>query len=166
MFMATMWVHYKNNSINLINPLVTISPHCFQSLLSIRQDDKVVCPRTKEVFNFSQAEKVYIMWWLRSVWVLTWSSLAPSFLTRGLVCSNKATRGAVIPKHFKSHHPPQLMINSRLPGLLPGLVWGHGWKEDFVQSFEQHELSELSLFYMPFLWRLETTEKTGRNPAQ
>uniref|UniRef100_A0A3B4D5A2 E3 ubiquitin-protein transferase MAEA n=1 Tax=Pygocentrus nattereri TaxID=42514 RepID=A0A3B4D5A2_PYGNA len=31
------------------------------SLLSIRQDDKVVCPRTKEVFNFSQAEKVYIM---------------------------------------------------------------------------------------------------------
>lgn len=32
-----------------------------QSLLSIRQDDKVVCPRTKEVFNFSQAEKVYIM---------------------------------------------------------------------------------------------------------
>lgn len=33
----------------------------FQSLLSIRQDDKVVCPRTKEVFHFSQAEKVYIM---------------------------------------------------------------------------------------------------------
>lgn len=32
-----------------------------QSLLSIRQDDKVVCPRTKEVFHFSQAEKVYIM---------------------------------------------------------------------------------------------------------
>lgn len=32
-----------------------------QSLLSIRQDDKVICPRTKEVFNFSQAEKVYIM---------------------------------------------------------------------------------------------------------
>ncbi|CAB1336954.1 unnamed protein product, partial [Coregonus sp. 'balchen'] len=24
-------------------------------------DDKVICPRTKEVFNFSQAEKVYIM---------------------------------------------------------------------------------------------------------
>lgn len=35
--------------------------YLFQSLLSIRQDDKVVCPRTKEVFNFSQAEKVYIM---------------------------------------------------------------------------------------------------------
>uniref|UniRef100_A0A672HQX8 E3 ubiquitin-protein transferase MAEA n=1 Tax=Salarias fasciatus TaxID=181472 RepID=A0A672HQX8_SALFA len=33
----------------------------YNSLLSIRQDDKVVCPRTKEVFNFSQAEKVYIM---------------------------------------------------------------------------------------------------------
>lgn len=33
----------------------------FQSLLSIRQDDKVVCPRTKETFHFSQAEKVYIM---------------------------------------------------------------------------------------------------------
>ncbi|XP_064200185.1 E3 ubiquitin-protein transferase MAEA isoform X3 [Anguilla rostrata] len=32
-----------------------------QSLLSIRQDDKVICPRTKEVFSFSQAEKVYIM---------------------------------------------------------------------------------------------------------
>ncbi|EPY86088.1 macrophage erythroblast attacher isoform 2 [Camelus ferus] len=32
-----------------------------KSLLSIRQDDKVVCPRTKEVFHFSQAEKVYIM---------------------------------------------------------------------------------------------------------
>ncbi|MGH0145843.1 UNVERIFIED_CONTAM: hypothetical protein FKN15_069852 [Acipenser sinensis] len=32
-----------------------------ESLLSIRQDDKVICPRTKEVFNFSQAEKVYIM---------------------------------------------------------------------------------------------------------
>lgn len=36
-------------------------PVVFQSLLSIRQDDKVVCPRTKEVFHFSQAEKVYIM---------------------------------------------------------------------------------------------------------
>ncbi|RXN00747.1 Macrophage erythroblast attacher [Acipenser ruthenus] len=36
-----------------------ISP--YKSLLSIRQDDKVICPRTKEVFNFSQAEKVYIM---------------------------------------------------------------------------------------------------------
>lgn len=35
--------------------------HLLQSLLSIRQDDKVVCPRTKEVFSFSQAEKVYIM---------------------------------------------------------------------------------------------------------
>lgn len=35
--------------------------YLLQSLLSIRQDDKVVCPRTKEVFNFSQAEKVYIM---------------------------------------------------------------------------------------------------------
>ncbi|XP_075712906.1 E3 ubiquitin-protein transferase MAEA isoform X2 [Rhinoderma darwinii] len=33
----------------------------YNSLLSIRQDDKVTCPRTKEVFNFSQAEKVYIM---------------------------------------------------------------------------------------------------------
>ncbi|XP_016051323.1 PREDICTED: macrophage erythroblast attacher isoform X2 [Miniopterus natalensis] len=33
----------------------------YNSLLSIRQDDKVVCPRTKEVFHFSQAEKVYIM---------------------------------------------------------------------------------------------------------
>ncbi|XP_068831179.1 E3 ubiquitin-protein transferase MAEA isoform X6 [Capricornis sumatraensis] len=33
----------------------------YNSLLSIRQDDKVVCPRTKEVFLFSQAEKVYIM---------------------------------------------------------------------------------------------------------
>ncbi|XP_044304106.1 E3 ubiquitin-protein transferase MAEA isoform X3 [Varanus komodoensis] len=33
----------------------------YNSLLSVRQDDKVVCPRTKEVFNFSQAEKVYIM---------------------------------------------------------------------------------------------------------
>uniref|UniRef100_M3XI18 Macrophage erythroblast attacher, E3 ubiquitin ligase n=1 Tax=Latimeria chalumnae TaxID=7897 RepID=M3XI18_LATCH len=33
----------------------------YNSLLSIRQDEKVVCPRTKEVFNFSQAEKVYIM---------------------------------------------------------------------------------------------------------
>ncbi|XP_037118443.1 E3 ubiquitin-protein transferase MAEA isoform X3 [Syngnathus acus] len=33
----------------------------YNSLLSIRQDDKVVCPRTKEVFTFSQAEKVYIM---------------------------------------------------------------------------------------------------------
>ncbi|NWR98135.1 MAEA protein, partial [Motacilla alba] len=33
----------------------------YNSLLSIRQDDKVICPRTKEVFNFSQAEKVYIM---------------------------------------------------------------------------------------------------------
>lgn len=42
------------------------SAYCpLQSLLSIRQDDKVVCPRTKEVFNFSQAEKVYIMWSLR-----------------------------------------------------------------------------------------------------
>ncbi|KAK2504860.1 hypothetical protein MC885_009405, partial [Smutsia gigantea] len=29
----------------------------YNSLLSIRQDDKVVCPRTKEVFHFSQAEK-------------------------------------------------------------------------------------------------------------
>lgn len=36
-------------------------PLSLQSLLSIRQDDKVVCPRTKEVFHFSQAEKVYIM---------------------------------------------------------------------------------------------------------
>nr|AAC67543.1 erythroblast macrophage protein EMP [Homo sapiens] len=34
----------------------------YNSLLSIRQDDKVVCPRTKEVFHFSQAEKVYIMY--------------------------------------------------------------------------------------------------------
>lgn len=44
-------------------PSDLLSPACylFQSLLSIRQDDKVVCPRTKEVFNFSQAEKVYIM---------------------------------------------------------------------------------------------------------
>uniref|UniRef100_A0A8C7D9G9 Macrophage erythroblast attacher, E3 ubiquitin ligase n=1 Tax=Oncorhynchus kisutch TaxID=8019 RepID=A0A8C7D9G9_ONCKI len=33
----------------------------YNSLLSIRQDDKVICPRTKEVYNFSQAEKVYIM---------------------------------------------------------------------------------------------------------
>ncbi|XP_078534768.1 E3 ubiquitin-protein transferase MAEA isoform X2 [Lissotriton helveticus] len=33
----------------------------YNSLLSIRHDDKVICPRTKEVFNFSQAEKVYIM---------------------------------------------------------------------------------------------------------
>ncbi|ELK06595.1 Macrophage erythroblast attacher [Pteropus alecto] len=33
----------------------------YNSLLSIRQDDKVVCPRTKETFHFSQAEKVYIM---------------------------------------------------------------------------------------------------------
>ncbi|EGW09140.1 Macrophage erythroblast attacher [Cricetulus griseus] len=33
----------------------------YNSLLSIPQDDKVVCPRTKEVFHFSQAEKVYIM---------------------------------------------------------------------------------------------------------
>ncbi|KAG9338544.1 hypothetical protein JZ751_025600 [Albula glossodonta] len=33
----------------------------YNSLLSIRQDDKVVCPRTKEVFSFSQAEKVYII---------------------------------------------------------------------------------------------------------
>ncbi|XP_015265567.1 PREDICTED: macrophage erythroblast attacher [Gekko japonicus] len=33
----------------------------YNSLLSVRQDDKVICPRTKEVFNFSQAEKVYIM---------------------------------------------------------------------------------------------------------
>uniref|UniRef100_A0A8C5B5F5 E3 ubiquitin-protein transferase MAEA n=1 Tax=Gadus morhua TaxID=8049 RepID=A0A8C5B5F5_GADMO len=33
----------------------------YNSLLSIRQDDKVICPRTKEVFSFSQAEKVYIM---------------------------------------------------------------------------------------------------------
>ncbi|KYO45627.1 macrophage erythroblast attacher isoform A [Alligator mississippiensis] len=33
----------------------------YNSLLSIRQDDKVICPRTKEVFNFSQAEKVYII---------------------------------------------------------------------------------------------------------
>lgn len=38
-----------------------VRPVVFQSLLSIRQDDKVVCPRTKEVFHFSQAEKVYIM---------------------------------------------------------------------------------------------------------
>lgn len=37
------------------------TPVSSQSLLSIRQDDKVVCPRTKEVFHFSQAEKVYIM---------------------------------------------------------------------------------------------------------
>nr|XP_046151017.1 E3 ubiquitin-protein transferase MAEA-like isoform X3 [Oncorhynchus gorbuscha] len=33
----------------------------YNSLLSIRQDDKVICPRTKEVYNFSQAEKVYVM---------------------------------------------------------------------------------------------------------
>ncbi|KAI1887430.1 hypothetical protein AGOR_G00190210 [Albula goreensis] len=33
----------------------------YNSLLSIRQEDKVTCPRTKEVFSFSQAEKVYIM---------------------------------------------------------------------------------------------------------
>uniref|UniRef100_A0A4W3IR47 E3 ubiquitin-protein transferase MAEA n=1 Tax=Callorhinchus milii TaxID=7868 RepID=A0A4W3IR47_CALMI len=33
----------------------------YNSLLSIRQDDKIICPRTKEVYNFSQAEKVYIM---------------------------------------------------------------------------------------------------------
>lgn len=42
-------------------PSCPLPPHCVQSLLSIRQDDKVVCPRTKEVFHFSQAEKVYIM---------------------------------------------------------------------------------------------------------
>lgn len=41
--------------------VLTHSGLAFQSLLSIRQDDKVVCPRTKEVFHFSQAEKVYIM---------------------------------------------------------------------------------------------------------
>lgn len=41
--------------------VLTCSGLAFQSLLSIRQDDKVVCPRTKEVFHFSQAEKVYIM---------------------------------------------------------------------------------------------------------
>ncbi|XP_063046404.1 E3 ubiquitin-protein transferase MAEA isoform X1 [Engraulis encrasicolus] len=33
----------------------------YNSLLSIRQDEKVICPRTKDVFSFSQAEKVYIM---------------------------------------------------------------------------------------------------------
>ena len=46
----------------------------------------------------------------------------PSFITRQLACSNHATCGAVISQHFKSHHPPQFVINSRLPGLLPGLV--------------------------------------------
>lgn len=54
------------------------------------------------------------MWWLRSIWVLTWSTLASTFIIRGLACSKKATCGAVIPWHFKSHHPPQVMINSRL----------------------------------------------------
>lgn len=82
MFMATMCVHSKHfKSLDLKIIIWTFSywffsPYYFQSLLSIRQDDKVVCPRTKEVFNFSQAEKVYIMWWLRSVWVLTWSTPA------------------------------------------------------------------------------------------
>lgn len=60
---ATMWVICKmaNNKL-LYSTLQNCWSVLFQSLLSIRQDDKVVCPRTKEVFNFSQAEKVYIMW--------------------------------------------------------------------------------------------------------
>lgn len=55
----------KKKSLNTVMILflciLSSSAFFFQSLLSIRQDDKVVCPRTKEVFNFSQAEKVYIM---------------------------------------------------------------------------------------------------------
>ncbi|XP_078462166.1 E3 ubiquitin-protein transferase MAEA isoform X2 [Lampetra planeri] len=35
--------------------------YSYNSLVSIREGDKVACPRTKEVFNFSQIEKVFIM---------------------------------------------------------------------------------------------------------
>ena len=54
----------KTEDCSLLNSSSSLY-YLFQSLLSIRQDDKVVCPRTKEVFNFSQAEKVYIMWSVR-----------------------------------------------------------------------------------------------------
>lgn len=71
---------------NLLKPADTLityfffppAYYLFQSLLSIRQDDKVVCPRTKEVFNFSQAEKVYIMWSLR------WTHLSINMINYGL----------------------------------------------------------------------------------
>lgn len=67
----------------------------FQSLLSIRQDDKVVCPRTKEVFNFSQAEKVYIMW------SLSWTRLSVNMIEHRRSSPvtwpiQRATCGAVI----------------------------------------------------------------------
>uniref|UniRef100_A0A8C4N2C0 E3 ubiquitin-protein transferase MAEA n=1 Tax=Eptatretus burgeri TaxID=7764 RepID=A0A8C4N2C0_EPTBU len=35
--------------------------YSYNSLLSLREGDKVTCPRTKETFNFSQVEKVFIM---------------------------------------------------------------------------------------------------------
>ncbi|KAK2119488.1 hypothetical protein P7K49_000874 [Saguinus oedipus] len=49
---------------NQNNPPMMLPNGCvygYNSLLSVHQDDKVICPRTKEVFHFSQAEKVYIM---------------------------------------------------------------------------------------------------------
>lgn len=57
------WVGGRPGEVWPLCPHVHVPPALvvFQSLLSIRQDDKVVCPRTKEVFHFSQAEKVYIM---------------------------------------------------------------------------------------------------------
>uniref|UniRef100_A0A2K6U7M1 E3 ubiquitin-protein transferase MAEA n=1 Tax=Saimiri boliviensis boliviensis TaxID=39432 RepID=A0A2K6U7M1_SAIBB len=54
---SRLWSHFNRLTLHLAS--LVLPPQT--SLLSIRQDDKVVCPRTKEVFHFSQAEKVYIM---------------------------------------------------------------------------------------------------------
>lgn len=54
-------VHKISGNMMNENNLPLMLPNGHNSLLSIHQDKKVVCLRTKEVFHFSQTEKVYIM---------------------------------------------------------------------------------------------------------
>ena len=91
-------------------PKTTTLSLSLQSLLSIRQDDKVVCPRTKEVFNFSQAEKVYIMWWvgLPSSWASTRLDIAPCSSPVTWSCQKKPPVKPRFsgPCSLPSTHPP------------------------------------------------------------
>lgn len=164
-FMATMWAQIRNMSGDLQtgNLLLTIRflSSRFQSLLSIRQDDKVVCPRTKEVFNFSQAEKVYIMWWLRAVWAFDVINPPP------------ASHPSPVDWPVEPWFPPSSSRVTILPvhdqpevaGSPPGPVSDVA-KQQMLEHLSNMDFSELSLFYMSFLWGLETTEEeTGQNPA-
>ena len=69
----------------------------FQSLLAMaaEHDGRVVCPRTKEIFNWEDAEKVFVMWCV--TWGVTWDVFST---TNGRRCCTAHYRNVICSHHM------------------------------------------------------------------